>query len=260
MAKYYDEEAARRLEALYSTPDIAEQRRCTLRILALQPGERVLDIGCGPGYLAAEMARAVGARGRVCGIDVSEPMLELARRRCSGLDRVELKAADANRLPFDDATFDAAAAIQVYLYVADVDSAFVELHRVLRPGGRVVVMDSDWGTVAWNTTNPRLMERVLAAWETRFVHPRLARSLPGTLRKAGFRLVREEVVPLMNTCHDPESYSAMQIGEVARYVAGRNGLTPEDVDAWVSELLERGKSGEYFFSLNRYLFLACKPA
>jgi ubiquinone/menaquinone biosynthesis C-methylase UbiE len=258
MAKHYDEDAARRLEALYSTPDIVEQRRRTLHILALQPGERVLDIGCGPGYLAAEMANAVGAQGRVCGIDVSEPMLKLARRRCAALDRVDLKIGDASRLPFDDATFDAAAAIQVYLYVNGVDSALAELHRVLRPGGRAVVMDTDWGTVAWNTANPELMKRVLAVWETRFVHSRLARSLPGRLRSAGFELTCEEVVPLMNTRYDPESYSGMQINEVVGFVAGRDGITHEEANAWASELLERGRTGDYFFSLNRYLFLVRK--
>lgn len=259
MAKYYDADAARRLEAIYATPDIVDQRRRTLQTIALRPGECVLDIGVGPGYLAFEMANVVGPRGRVCGIDTSEPMLDLARRRCAGLDWVELKTGDANRVLFDDGSFDVAAAVQVYLYVNDVDSALLELYRVLRPGGRAVVMDTDWGTVAWNTANPGRMERVLAVWETRFVHPRLARSLPGRLRRAGFELACEEIVPLINTRYDPSTYSGMQIAEVIGFVAGRNDITRAEAEAWASELSGLGESGDYFFSLNRYLFLVRKP-
>lgn len=259
MAKVYDEAASRRLELLYSTPDIVDQRRRTLDLLALRPGERVLDIGVGPGYLALEMANAVGPQGRVCGIDTSEAMLELARRRCAGPGGVELRLGDASDLPFADGGFDVAAAIQVYLYVADVDAALAELYRVLRPGGRAVVMDTDWGTAAWNCADPERLKRVLAVWETCFTHSRLARSLPGKLRRAGFKLAREDVVPLVNTCYDPATYSGMQIGEVVGFVSERDGITREEAEAWAAELLRLGESGDYFFSLNRYLFLAVRP-
>jgi arsenite methyltransferase len=65
----------------YTTPDVIEQRQAILRALALQSGERAIDIGSGPGPLACEMAVAVGGSGRICGVDVSESMLALARAR-----------------------------------------------------------------------------------------------------------------------------------------------------------------------------------
>lgn len=255
----YDEAAARRIEVQYSTPDIVEQRRVTLEALALRPGERVLDIGVGPGYLALEMARAVGARGKVCGIDVSEVMLGLASRRCAGVDWVELRAGDAASLPFDDASFDAAAAVQVYLFVNDVDAALAGLHRVLRPGGRAVVIDTDWGTCAWNSADPERMRRVVAAWTTRFAHAHLPRALPGKLRRAGFELERIQVVPLVNTHPGRDTYSGLQIPEMAKFTAGRNGVTLDEASAWEAELARLGEAGEYFFSLNRYVFLIGKP-
>ena len=61
----FDAATARRVEAVYTTPDVVTQRREVLRILALQPGETVVDIGAGPGFLAVEMAAAVGPHGRV---------------------------------------------------------------------------------------------------------------------------------------------------------------------------------------------------
>ena len=77
----FNEDAARRVEAAYTTPDIVAQRASVLSMLALEPGEHVLDMGVGPGFLAAEMAAEVGAAGRVCGIDVSDTMLAIAAAR-----------------------------------------------------------------------------------------------------------------------------------------------------------------------------------
>ena len=106
----FDAEASRHVERAYLTPDVVEQRRVVLESLALRPGERVVDVGTGPGLLAVEIAAAVGPDGLVCGIDVSESMLALAEARASrpGGARIKLRQAGANQLPFAEAAFDAA--------------------------------------------------------------------------------------------------------------------------------------------------------
>src|SRR5262249_9052597 len=130
----FHEENARRLEAIYTTPDVIEQRRAIRAALSLQSGERVLDIGSGPGFLAAEMAAEVGPAGRVHGIDPSESMLASGRRRDAP---VEYGTGDALALPFPDEHFDVAVCTQVYEYVEDVAAALAEARRVLRTGGRL---------------------------------------------------------------------------------------------------------------------------
>jgi SAM-dependent methyltransferase len=85
----YDEETSKRLEASYSTPDVVAQREAVLQLLELRPGENVLDVGSGPGFLAADMARAVGDSGRVRGIDISEAMIAISQRRCANMAHVE---------------------------------------------------------------------------------------------------------------------------------------------------------------------------
>ena len=130
----FNAETARRIEALYKTPDVVAQRREVLRVLNLNPGERVLDIGSGPGLLAFEMAVAVGTAGRVCGIDGSEDMVSMSRARCADQSWVKFETADATRVPFPDGEFDVAVSTQVYEYVGDMTTALSELHRVLRPG------------------------------------------------------------------------------------------------------------------------------
>ena len=86
----YDEKAARATERGYLSPEIVRQRLRTLQVLALRAGEHVLDVGCGPGLLAHDMALQVGTSGWVTGIDKSEAMLKLARQRCAHLSQVEL--------------------------------------------------------------------------------------------------------------------------------------------------------------------------
>ena len=78
----FDEATSRKIEALYLTPDVVAQRCQVLKALELTQGERVLDIGSGPGLLAYDIAASVGREGRVCGIDISEDMLTMSRRRC----------------------------------------------------------------------------------------------------------------------------------------------------------------------------------
>src|SRR4029450_7067841 len=103
--------ARRKLEAGYLTPDVVEQRRATLQALALRPGEQVLDVGSGPGLLAAEMAQVVGLVGHVIRAEVRHALLAVGQRRSaniSGTGRLSFVKADATALPFPDAAFHAA--------------------------------------------------------------------------------------------------------------------------------------------------------
>src|ERR1700736_1008280 len=93
-------DTADKLIAAYKTPDMERQRDETLRRLGLKPGERVVDIGCGPGFLCESMAVAVGPSGRVVGIDISQDLLDFATKHKSS-DPVEYRAGNATALPVD---------------------------------------------------------------------------------------------------------------------------------------------------------------
>jgi ubiquinone/menaquinone biosynthesis C-methylase UbiE len=256
----FGDEDSRRLEAVYRTPDIVRQRRETLDALGLRAGERVLDVGCGPGLLLEEMAERVGAGGQVAGVDKAESMLEIARRRCARFGAgVAIDEADVTRLPFDDGVFDAGVSTQVYEYVADIGAALAELYRVLKPGGRVVIVDTDWDSIVWNSGDRARMERVLAAWCERFADPHLPCTLGRKLADAGFDVQRRDVLVLLNPDYDPDTFSAANVPIFADFVAGRGELTSEDMLAWEADLRRLGEAGTYFFSLNRYLFTATKP-
>lgn len=255
----FDATASRRVEAAYLTADVVGQRIEVLNALDVRPGERVLDIGSGPGLLAEALAAIVGARGSVCGIDTSEPMLEMARRRCDAQPQARFEQADAAKLPYPDASFDAAVSTQVYEYVEDMPRALSELFRVLRPGGRVAIVDTDYDSLVIHTENPERMARVLCAWDEHFVHRGLPRVLTPLLRDAGFAVGRRSAIPILNPEYHPGAFSYHLTRMMAGYAVGRQGVDQAEADAWLQELKELGERGQYFYSLNRYLFVAQRP-
>lgn len=260
MTLQFDERAARRTEATYTTPDVIEQRRRVLAALELRPGERVLDIGSGPGLLAVEMAAAVGPGGHVLGIDVSDDMLALAAARDipPGSAPVRFHRGGAERLPVLDASLDVVVTTQVLEYVTDVRQALRETHRVLRPGGRALVLDTDWDSIVWHSHDEQRMDRVLAAWEQHLVDPHLPRTLRGSLTAAGFDAAPPWVLPLLNVGYERATYSAGLLEIIVAYLTGRANVPDTELRAWAADL--RGLGAEYFFSLNRYVFGATKPA
>lgn len=258
----FDENVARALERMYQTPDVVGQRTRLLQVMELRAGDRVLDVGSGPGLLSAEIAASVGSEGLVYGVDQSEAMVAMARARCQEreLDQVRIEVGDATQLPCEDAQFDAAVSTQVYEYIPDVKSALAELRRVLRPGGRVYILDTDWDSVVWNTSDRERMQRVLRAWDDHLADPHLPATLSERLRSAGFLVQQREVIPILNPEYQPHSYSAGILAAIHGFVPGHRGVTQLEADAWAEDLFSLGRSGAWFFSLNRYLFVAAKPS
>ncbi len=103
---------------------------------AIRPGDRVLDVACGTGVLAREAARRVGPDGSVTGFDRNADMLSVARRMSSGIDWRE---GMAEALPFEENTFDAVVCQFGLMFFEDRAAALSEMHRVLKPGGRLAI-------------------------------------------------------------------------------------------------------------------------
>src|SRR5262249_16867985 len=254
----FSEQAAQTLVAVYSTPDIVAQREATTRRLALQPGERVIDVGCGPGFLSESMAVDGGATGQVLGIELSEDLVRFAADRKSRA-WIEYRRGDAVALDVPSASFDAFVSAQVVEYIPDADAALREMHRVLRPGGRGIVVDTDWDTIVWHSSDAGRMTRVLAAWEGHCAHPRLPRTLVPRLRALGFVVDRVEAYPIVNIVYDPSTFSHGIARLISEYLAKRS-FDQEVVADWLADLSDLGRLDAYFFSINRYFFAVTKPA
>jgi arsenite methyltransferase len=252
----FDEALAKRLEALYATADIRRRRRLVREALAAAPGERILDVGCGPGFYVAELLEEVGPTGSVVGVDSSPPMLAVAQRRCQGRDNVDFREGTANSLPVKDGEFDAALCVQVLEYVAEATEALREMHRALRPGGRLVVWDIDFATVTWHSADPERMDRVLQAFDEHLVHPSLPRTLPARLRAAGFGDVGFDGHTFATAALDPDTYGSAIIPLIEAFVPGRQGVSEEEAAAWAAEQRRLDEQGDFFFSCTQFCFTA----
>jgi arsenite methyltransferase len=257
----FDAAAARAIEAVYLTPDVVAQRSRVIDLLAPAPGERLLDVGVGPGLLASDLARLVGESGRVVGLDLAPAMIAAAAARLTDLPQAEVGFGDAAALDLPDAAFDAAVSTQVYEYVPEMPRALSELHRVLRPGGRAVILDTDWRSIVWHSSDPVRMDRMLACWDDHLADPHLPAKLGPMLRAAGFEVRRVEIVPMFSPRWQPVSYAGGMIRSIRSFVAAnghRFGLEPEEREAWWSDQEALIAADEFFFSVNRYAFLATR--
>jgi arsenite methyltransferase len=155
MAKLeFDDEGSRLVEAINTVPDTIRRRQAIMRALNLKTGERVLDVGSGPGHQVLEMSPMVGPTGKVDGVDISKSMLQIARSRCDSISNIEFHEGDVVGLPFPEGTFNAVMSSMVFEYLPDVPGALKEVHRVLKPGGRVAIHGCAWGATLWRSGDP----------------------------------------------------------------------------------------------------------
>ena len=168
-----------------------------------------------------------------------------------------LHLADATALPVPDAGFDAALSVQVLEYVADPDAALAELHRVLRPGGRLVVWDVDWATVSLHSSDAARTERVLRAFDRHLAHPSLPQTLTARLRSAGFEGIGVQGHAFVTNEFLPDAYGGSLVPLIEQYVAKQEG-TGDEATAWLADQRELGDRGEFFFACIQFCFTATR--
>ena len=229
-----------------------------LEALGARAGERILDVGCGPGFYVAELLDRVGGEGSVVGVDSSPPMLSIAGRRCEGRENVELLEGEATALPVADGGFDAALSVQVLEYVEDIPAALAEIRRALRPGGRVVLWDVDWTTISLRTADEDRMSRMLAAWDEHLADPSLPRRLTAELRAAGFEDPGLEAHPFATNDLIDDTYGGFVVPFLERFVIDAGTAPEAEAHAWADEQRELAERGEFYFAVTQVCFTATR--
>ncbi|KYH24019.1 putative arsenite methyltransferase [Halalkalicoccus paucihalophilus] len=255
----YTDEEAQQEESTFKTPPARARRQLVRERLDFQPDDNVLSIGCGPGFEPAEIAEGIGQNGHVHAIDQSEAMLTLAEQRCSSTSNITLSRADAVALPFADDAFDAAVAVQVYEYIENLDTALAELARILRPGGRAVVYDTDFDSLIWHATDQERIGAICEAFNDHCPRPHLGSQLAPHLRNVGLAVEWVEPNSILNTRLDEETFAYHLMEAIKTYVVTRGKITEDVATAWIDDLQETDDLGNTFFNLTQYLYVIQKP-
>jgi len=245
------------LEAFDRLPLLVELKELALQRTGTGPGSRVLDVGCGFGLETLRLARRVGPTGSVTGVDLSGQFVaEAARRAAAASATAAFLKADAQRLPFADASFDVTRVERVLIYLADPFRALDEIVRVTRPGGAVAVIAPDFDTNTVNVPDRPLTRAVLAhECDTAVVNGLLVRDLRGALLDRGL--------------HDVAVASRMVVFDAdlaAQYFTGvgQSAERAGVIDAaaasrWVASVRDLHARDRLFAAIGYYLFTARVP-
>lgn len=230
----------------------------------LEPGMDILDVGCGPGTITADLA-ALTHPGRTVGIDASAEVIEQAR--ATGQAGVEFRVGDLMELPFPDGSFDVVHAHQVLQHLADPVGALREMARVCRPGGRIAARDSDYEAMTWYPPDSRLdawlsMYRAVAA--ANGGEPDAGRMLLHWAREAGLAdVVATGSAWCFATPADREWWGGLWADRVSTPNLGGRAVElglaqPADLEAMAVAWRQWAQSGDGWFAVLHGEILATK--
>jgi ubiquinone/menaquinone biosynthesis C-methylase UbiE len=230
------------LDFLDNQTNIKNFRAGTAKCLDLSPGHKVLDVGCGIGGATFPLADITGPAGLAAGLDISSALIEVATRRAASRPGIEFRVGDACAIPYPDGFFDSARTERVFLYLADRLSAIHEMKRVVKPGGRVCLIDTDLDCTAIYSSKPALARKMTSTVAASMPNPNSARELPALARRAGLKDIKTEVFAVESP---HEFFVRAMTGSLSKAV--ENGIVSlSEVDEWLGEQAGLHANGEFF--------------
>ena len=221
--------------------------------MRLHPGSHVLDVGCGAGDDARRLAEVVGQSGHVEAIDIDPQMIAEAQRR-SAHDpaQVSFRVLDVYALDYDDGRFDACRAERTFLHLAEPGRALAQMVRVVRPGGRIVVLDRDIETRTIDAADRALTRRIVNFWCDSFLGGWIGRSLPRLFREAGLDEISVEPFTVVDLDYD--AFNAQyDLPRIAARAEAAGVIQADEAEQWIAGLRERERAGSFFSSMTSFV-------
>lgn len=222
-------------------------------------------MGCGLGEAALALAEDLGDDGEVVGVDVSAEMLRIARAKASAARcRVRFTVGDACALDEPDDCFDVVRSERTLQWLADPIAAVAEMARVVRPGGRISLIDTDWSTFAIDVGDDDLAERVRTTMRTERGRPsNIGRRLHDLIRTAGLApLAKTKATQTWiswNPDESPAPNRCFSMQSLADDLVDAGQLAPADRDGFVSTIRQAALRDQFSMALTMHAVVAAAP-
>ena len=230
-------------------------------LMRVQPGHRVLDVGCGSGVDTVALGHLVGPTGLVVGVDVDNEMLVIARAMAGveGVaDWVVHRRADARALPYGWGYFDACRSERLCEHVSHPRHVISEMVRVTKPGGWIVIADTDWSTLSIDSCHGDVERRLLEFGIDRLASGYAGRQLFGLLRRRGLADVVIEIFPICITDYGLACYMGL-LDESPREAVEAGIVTTGELERRRLAFEEADEVGAFFASVNLVMVAGRKP-
>ncbi len=219
--------------------------------LTLTGTTSVLDFGCGPGFMAQEIASRTTAQ--VFGVDLNKEFMSRAESR-NTKDNLKFFHLLGDALPDEIDVVDRVFVKNVLEYVPDLEGTVARLHAALDDGGRIVVIDSDWGFVLVEPWGKVRADRFFEAAAAAFREPHIGRKLPGLLARAGF----EDINVRMMAGVDLKGRGVAVLQNMVSYIREFGTMNETELRAHMSDLEAAQANGSFMFILPQFLVTATK--
>ena len=218
-----------------------------LDVLDIQPGQQVLDIGCGGGHLLEELAKAVGPNGKAYGLDTSEDQIKQAKERCTSYNNVFTLQGFANSIDLKNNSCDAIASAQTFEYIEDVDESIKEVARILKPSSIFVNISILWDYYKFYGADENLNNLIQDTFKAHCFHQMLPTTLSGKLKKFGFKHIKNRPLPVFITNRDENSPARYAVEVMAQF-AIQQGVSKDKVKEWQSQLKLAEDEGRFAYT------------
>ncbi len=255
------EAVATRLETRGKHPTFRRMLHEYLDSMNIDRSESVLDLGCGTGFAAREIAKRPNFKGHVTGIDISPQLIEHAKKLAAEekLDaRVEFQAGDSRSLDLSDNSFDAVVAHTLISHLPDPDTLIEEMMRLVSPGGYIGIFDGDYASLTFSHPDPQLGKAIdELIIQSIVTQPRVLRQLPLLLTNAGLEF--ENAFSNVVADISKADFWASAVESMRKLLPAAKAMTAEEADAWADARNQESENGTFFASSNYYSYIARKP-
>lgn len=243
------------LDTASRNKDIIAMKRRTYELLDARDGQRILEVGCGTGDDARQIAEMISPAGRLIAVDKSEALIDEARSRSRKKnDSVEFKVGDATNLDLESATFDACRIERTLIHIPEPAVAMSEIVRVLRTGGKLVAYEPDLEAYLIDSSYRELTRRILKFWYGRLQCGWIARHLPALFKDSGLTNIKVESRTMI---YDFEMVSASFYGTLERAIEA--GIaTVDEVSDWLADLERAHNNGTFLCANMGYIVSGSK--